>query len=293
MYSIENEIMLCGGERVSTTEKNLGDLGRYVKSLDPTRPIMFEGDDDPDGAADVINLHYPYEFPAHVDYPNFADWLDGPAVLETYPRRIWEWSRAKPLYMGEFLWMFQQSSSGYTGLLGDSAYEDDANRRAKALAWGYQIEAYRKAGLAGIDPWTLWESGAFPNVLYDVVKEAYEPNAAFVDEYDSRFFSGQAGAADDPALQRYTCSGQSDLGVVAQRPASGAGDVCDATGRAYRDDDYADDADSGGADECWLRAGCPQWHQYGLQSHADLSGLSHCDWPAQSAGGHADCAVSG
>ena len=27
MYSIENEIMLCGGERVSTTEKNLGDWG--------------------------------------------------------------------------------------------------------------------------------------------------------------------------------------------------------------------------------------------------------------------------
>ena len=126
-----------------------------------------------------------------MDYPNFADWLDGPAVLETYPRRTWQWNRTKPLYMGEFLWMFQQSNSGYTGLLGDSAYEDDANRRAKALAWGYQIEAYRKAGLAGIDPWTLWESGAFPNVLYDVVKETYEPNAAFVDEYDSRFFSSQ------------------------------------------------------------------------------------------------------
>ena len=28
-------------------------------------------------------------------------------------------------------------------------------------------------------------------MLYDVVKETYEPNAAFVDEYDSRFFSGQ------------------------------------------------------------------------------------------------------
>jgi hypothetical protein len=192
MYSIENELLHVGGNRVPTTEVNLGDLGRYVKSLDPTRPIMFDGDEDPDGAADVVNLHYPWEFPNHLDYPNTADWLPGPVQVEGWPYQSWQWDRAKPLYMGEFLWMFEQSSSGYTGVLGDSAYTDDATRRAKAAVWEFQIEAYRKAGVAGIDPWTLWESGTLPNPISDVVKRAFEPNAAIVDEYDMRFFSGQA-----------------------------------------------------------------------------------------------------
>jgi hypothetical protein len=206
MYSIENEILHCLGFRdmeqvfgsgftFEVAERRLGDLGRFVRALDPTRPIMYDGDEDPDGAADVANLHYPYEYPRHVDYPNAARWLDAPAPVEGWPRRLWEWDRTKPLYMGEFLWMSEPSMHAYTGLLGDRAYVGslaDSMLAAKAVAWEYQVEAYRNAGLAGMCPWTVWESGGFPNPQSQATRRFYEPNAAFVLEYDCRFFAGES-----------------------------------------------------------------------------------------------------
>jgi hypothetical protein len=193
MYSIENEILHVGGNRVPETEKNLGELGRFVKSLDPTRPIMYDGDEDPDGAADVINLHYPHEFPDNTLYPDTAYWLDHKTRITGWPYREWEWSRLKPLYMGEFLWVPAPSAQTFTLFLGDDAYADYAQgyRRSKAIGWEMQVEAYRAAEVAGMCPWTLWESGPFPNEQYDAVKRAYEPNAAIVKEYDTRFYAGE------------------------------------------------------------------------------------------------------
>jgi len=194
MYSIENEMLDVGGSRVPETPKNLGDLGRFVKSLDPTRPIMYDGDEDPDGAADVINLHYPHEFPENTLYPDTCYWLAAKAKVAGWPRREWEWSRRKPLYIGEFLWAPATDAQGMTLFLGDDAYRDfsGGHFKSKAIAWEMQIHAYRAAEVAGMCPWTVWESGEFPNEQYEAVKRAYEPNAAFVKEYDRRFYSGEA-----------------------------------------------------------------------------------------------------
>lgn len=192
MYSIENEMLHVGGNRVPATEKNLGDLGRFVKSLDPTRPIMYDGDEDPDGVADVINLHYPHEFPDNTLYPNTCCWLDQKTRITGWPYREWEWNRRKPLYLGEFLWVGAPSPQACTLFLGDDAYRDfdRAHFQSKAIAWEMQVQAYRAAEVAGMCPWTLWESGTFPNEQYDAVRRAYEHNGAFVKEYDTRFHVG-------------------------------------------------------------------------------------------------------
>ncbi len=194
MYSIENEMLDVGGIRVPETPKNLGDLGRFVKSLDPTRPIMYDGDEDPDGAADVVNLHYPHEFPEHTLYPSTCYWLERRQKLDSWPSTEWEWSRKKPLYMGEFLWVHAPDPQGMTLFLGDDAYRDleGGHRRSKAIAWEMQIQAFRAAEVAGMCPWTVWESGDFPNEQSEAVRRAYEPNAAFVKEYDSHFYAAEA-----------------------------------------------------------------------------------------------------
>ena len=192
MYSIENEILHVGGDRVPETEKRLGDLGRFVKALDPTRPIMYDGDEDPDGAADVINLHYPHEFPANTQYPNTCYWLERPTVVSGWPRRLWQWDRRKPLYVGEFLWVPARTAHGLTLFLGDEAYRSraDSLMKAKAIAWEMQVQAYRAAEVSGMCPWTLWELGPRSKDIREAVRRAYEPNAAFVKEYDRRFFAG-------------------------------------------------------------------------------------------------------
>ncbi|MCD6507589.1 hypothetical protein J7M22_13315 [Candidatus Poribacteria bacterium] len=190
IYSVENEILHTGGTRVRDCEEKLAELGRFLKVIDPTRPIMYDGDEDPGGVADIINLHYPHEFPQWNLYPNTCYWLEKRVKVSGYPRKEWRWSRLKPLYIGEFLWSPGRTPDPFTLFVGDEAYRDfNAGRaKAKAMAWLMQIQGYRALDVAGMCPWTLLESGRFPNVQYDAVKYAYEPNAAFIKEYDSRFF---------------------------------------------------------------------------------------------------------
>ncbi len=198
MTSLENEILHCGGARYAEDcERRLAEAGRFVKELDPTRPIMYDGDADPGGVADVVNLHYPVKFDKENLWPNAAWWLAEGKEVGGWPRTFWTWDRKKPLYMGEFLHLQHYTQpDNYTALLGDSAYHDldDAMARCKADAWAMQIQAYRAADVSGLCPWVLTETGEFPsdaNPRYLAVKRMYAANGAYIREYDSRFFGGE------------------------------------------------------------------------------------------------------
>ena len=197
MISLENEILHCGGNRVPETEHRLAEAGRLVKRLDPTRPILYDGDGDPEGVADVVNLHYPLDFDRRNLWPDAGYWLESGMEVSGWPRTFFDWDRTKPLYFGEFLHLqHYREADPYSVLIGNDAYQghDRAMALAKAAAWEMQIEAYRACGVSGMCPWTLTETGEFPsddNPRYRAVKRAYEKNAAFVREYDARFFSGE------------------------------------------------------------------------------------------------------
>ena len=204
VWSLENEILHCGGAGFFTnTETRLAEMGRVVKSADPTRPITYEADLDPGGEAQFVGLHYPYEFPDHTVWPNSAYWMDQFIPRSWVPGGTWRWDRAKPLYIGEFLWVPATSAQDFTILFGDDAYSDSGYYRnqAKALTWRMQIEAYRSYGVNGIGPWTMFEDPAVvsstfdlnpaSNTLYQAQQAAYHPNAVFVEEYSPRFFAGE------------------------------------------------------------------------------------------------------
>ncbi len=197
MISLENEILHCGGNRLPKTEHRLAEAGRLVKQLDPTRPILYDGDADPEGAADVINLHYPLDFNKRNLWPDAGYWLETGMKVSGWPYAFFNWDRSKPLYFGEFLHIqHYREPDPFTVLIGDAAYQgyNQAMAETKALAWEMQIEAYRACGVSGLCPWTLTETGDFPseeNPRYLAVKRAYEKNAALVREYDTRFFSGE------------------------------------------------------------------------------------------------------
>ncbi|MEW6357067.1 MAG: carbohydrate-binding domain-containing protein [Planctomycetota bacterium] len=198
MYSLENEILHCGGEEaVKGTIHRLAEAGRFVKKLDPTRPIMYDADHDPEGVADVVNLHYPLNFNKQNLWPDVGYWLETGMEIAAWPRGFWTWDRKKPLYFGEFLHMQHFTEPDpYSTLIGDDAYQDFglAMGKAKGIAWTMQIEAYRADELSGMCPWTLTETGDFPsdsNPRYLTVKRTYQKNAAFIREYDTRFYENE------------------------------------------------------------------------------------------------------
>jgi len=193
VWSLENELLLTGAGRVPATEQRLAELAKAVKEVDPTRPVMFEGDEDPAGAADIVNLHYPHEYPGwglRDDYPNTAYWLDKPKLLDVYPREVWFWRRDKPLYIGEYLWMPHQGSYDFpTALVGEGAYADywPHHWKAKEIAWWFQTWAYRYYRVVGMCPWST-----IGDKLWNITREIYRPIAVYVMEYDVRFFGGES-----------------------------------------------------------------------------------------------------
>jgi hypothetical protein len=203
MWSIENELLHCGASgKCACAETRLAEAGRQVKALDPTHLITYEADHDPEGVADVIGLHYPREMPDHSDYPNTADWLGTTVTTGTAGNTAgsWNkdffWERKKPLYIGEYLWVFQQDYSAGTVFYGDEAYLDKQayHDKAKADAWVFQTVAYRRAGVSGMCPWTIAGNGGQvdkKSPLFAAQSYAYEPVAIYPREADTRFFTGE------------------------------------------------------------------------------------------------------
>ncbi len=203
IWSLENEILHCApGGKESPATDGLAEMGRLVKRLDPTRPIMYEADLDPRGVADVVGVHYPEpEYPRVTQYPNVCYWMDDEIKMKRPlvddPRERWKWDRKKPVYIGEFLGVPARDPSPSTVFFGDEAYDSFAKYHtlAKAASWRMQNEAYRWYGVNGICPWTMFEGpggvlAREKNPLWAAVRDSFHPNAVFVKEYDTRFYAG-------------------------------------------------------------------------------------------------------
>jgi len=193
IWSVENEILLCGGDRVERTSKELVKLGEMIKELDPTRPIMYEGDIDP-GNADIINLHYPHEYPQYTQFPHEAYFLESTSAIDFSTPTNFSWDRSKPLYIGEFSWIPIMSPHPHTIFYGDQAFTDHHlyRQKAKGEAWKTYVEAFRSQRVNGMCPWNPLEGGAFPTPLSEAVKAVYPPFFSFIKEYSTHFFSGES-----------------------------------------------------------------------------------------------------
>ncbi|MBC7287224.1 MAG: hypothetical protein H5T86_04090 [Armatimonadetes bacterium] len=198
MWSLENEFHGSRARSGSVYEKRLADLGRLVKREDPTRPITYESDGDPDGVADVIGLHYPHEPPWRRLWPQDAYWMDEvgtQGVGMFWPTPEFRWDRRKPLYIGEFGWWPAGDPGGYSLISGDDGYRDLnwARGNAKAAVWRWQTIAYRHYGISGICPWTLVEGGPLDmdkNLLMAAQAYAMQHVAAYIREELRRAYGG-------------------------------------------------------------------------------------------------------
>jgi len=207
MWSLGNEILFMGNQKFDQDlPRKEGDLGRYAKSIDPSHPITFEADQDPDGAYDVIGLHYPHESPWFDDYPNTSDWLGTRTVTRAQGGMLgttsssFFWERKKPLYIGEYLWMPQRDYSNSSIFFGDRAYlnHDKFAVMAQAQAFYDQTIGYRRSGVSGISPWTAFGFGGKIDTpaLYAIQTEMFRPVAAYLRNRGLRYFSGERAALD-------------------------------------------------------------------------------------------------
>ncbi len=197
-WSIENEMW---GPRMNddtpVAKAHLVELGRKLRQWDPTRPFTYESDGDPGGVADIIGIHYPHEMPDVWLYPNTCYWMDEPVAPGqhfTNGAERWQWRRRKPLYIGEYLWCPSPTPDGYSIMCGDRAYDDYERYRKIAIgrAWNMQTRAYRFYRVSGLCPWTC--AGGSVDVQEDPMAlaqaESMRSLAAFVKEYNTRFFGG-------------------------------------------------------------------------------------------------------
>jgi len=198
MWSLENEFYGGRLNDASPAKKDLVRMGRLMKQWDPTRPILYESDGDPDGVADVIGIHYPHEYPDFTCWPNEALWLQKPSAQSQMflnGAKEFVWKKDKPVYVGEFLWIPSRDPSWHTVFFGDEAYQDYHRYRnlAKAESWKMQILGYRQLEVGGISPWTVIEGGPMDetNPLYKAHQEAYQHIAAYPLDRDSRFYTGE------------------------------------------------------------------------------------------------------
>jgi len=221
MWSLGNEILFMGNQKFDQDlPRKEGDLGRYAKSIDPSHPITFEADQDPDGAYDVIGLHYPHESPWFDDYPNTSDWLGTRTVTRAQGGMLgttsssFFWERKKPLYIGEYLWMPQRDYSNSSIFFGDRAYlnHDKFATLAQAQAFYDQTIGYRRSGVSGISPWTAFGFGGKIDApaLYTMQRVMFRPVAAYLRDRGLRYFSGEHAKlnfdvfCDDGASHRLT-----------------------------------------------------------------------------------------
>ena len=192
IWAAVNELLYSGGSLVKGVEQKVAAFADTVRKADATRPVMFEGDADPAGKADIVNLHYPRELSRSDLWPQAAYWFDAPVKLDNYPGGMWQWNHAKPLYLGAFGRIPAGDVNAASVLLGDTAYPDidAAADRADAWMWMMQIAAARDAGVSGIAPWSIWESADFPSPLTQAQTAAYRPIAAYTRETGAHAFAG-------------------------------------------------------------------------------------------------------
>ncbi len=187
--SIENELLLSGGKNSEKAEEKLVRLGKYVKEMSK-RHIMFEGDGDPGGSSDIINLHYSYEPTAHHTYPQGAFFLDSEFLIQSYPRENFKWNREKPIYIGEFLWLPDVVHAGAVAL-GDSFLDDTYNNRllAKSKLFEFYVKAFRLQGVSAMNPWNPLEDFTDENTTVpETTKELFKPVRFFVSQVDVHHF---------------------------------------------------------------------------------------------------------
>jgi hypothetical protein len=127
MWSAENENLSASSyiDRDGSVHKGMWEVNDFFKKLD-SRPVIFEGDGDLRGKADVYNEHYPFEH-GEYNWPVDHYWLDKPhfannADIRNRGKLVLS-DLKKPLMFGETMWFPTGGPLTSVAFVGDKSYE--------------------------------------------------------------------------------------------------------------------------------------------------------------------------
>jgi len=181
-------------DQVDRVVHDMRKFGRLVKSLDPSRLVMYEGS----GpifyeSADIYNVHYPGIPGNGTLYPITGRTMSIPK--DSYNVKNWLWDKKKPLYVGEYDCCFADASN-FAYLVGDDAYVNGYLLPYHLASWRYSIPGYRIDSVTCGVPWTVFELGWNKSVYnlgeHDprarLIREMTYPTATFVAQYRETYF---------------------------------------------------------------------------------------------------------
>lgn len=183
-------------ETVEMIIRKMRNMGRLVKSLDPSRPIMYHGSGPLFyDVADIYNLHYP-GIPGGGDlYPITGRRMSIP--MNSYREKNWLWDKAKPLFIGEYDSCFGRPA-GFGTLMGEDAYVNHYLTPAHLAQWAITVPGHRIDDVTAGVPWTaLTFNGHLPvlnpntNAKLRLYKELFSPIATFIHQYRICYFENR------------------------------------------------------------------------------------------------------
>lgn len=193
MWSIENEMGLNGNGKV--TDAEVRKLYEHALKFDRTRPIEAEGDTDMD-MMPVINIHCWWDYDKAMFPENFY-WRERSRRFPNYRTFKDVPYFGKPLYIGEFSTEWSDGPEDYRGepaiVMGEAAYAAERNDRFKLRGeiTRRQIEAFREQDIAGMAPFTMFETRTpIPGPYSEEQKKGFRPLALLMRESNGRFYSG-------------------------------------------------------------------------------------------------------
>jgi beta-galactosidase len=206
-WSLANEIeCLYGSSMKSNREKyktkEMNHIGNLIKKIDPTRPIMYDSSGGRFKNEDIVNIHYPYEWPYNNLLPQSTWWLEKPIDLD-YNKQItmgWEkgkkWQRNlnKPLCLGETLYIVSSTPNVFSIIAGEKAYEDYRYYRDKTISRICQmyLKTYRYYKVGGVAPWSMGQSLTIGGQdEKKIFKEMFKPIACYIREYNNSFYGSE------------------------------------------------------------------------------------------------------
>ncbi len=176
-WNAENEVAYMGyfdHGKNNASSAQLAALGQVIKSMDPTRPVNYDGDNQIGGYSELRNIHYPNDDLSRLSSKNATG---GQGHYTSYPHwfppddghSIYMWKGASwdvPMGVGEF----------------DEAHPWDKEWSPKRAL---MIRGFRYCNFSDIRPFWIYDS-AYPEKIEYWFRTSMSPVAVFDKAYDDQ-----------------------------------------------------------------------------------------------------------